>query len=212
MGLTQYEFAKQVLHCAWGSVARYETTHPPSGAVLLRLHNLAMKQADVHRDNHKRLKREQESERREEFRRFKGFSDLAIRFLALYYQELVGAAPMQLLVHRFPDEPEARGYLVTELYGLDAISAAEALMHFLQGLGSANAKMRAVAVKAVEQMGIWHDKLSSIDDAAAVRLVKGDMSIDDRDWPSTPSRREVTPQGGSPSKTHPRQRRTGGKK
>jgi transcriptional regulator with XRE-family HTH domain len=45
MGMTQQQFAVQVLGTAVTTVARYETSHPPSGKMLVTLSDIAMEQS-----------------------------------------------------------------------------------------------------------------------------------------------------------------------
>lgn len=95
LGKTQQTFAVEILKTAITTVARYETSHPPRGEVLLRLSDIAQSH---------------------------GFSDLASEFRFLYLDEVFANLGFNLISEPFAAEP--RGYLVMKLKGQKEIADA----------------------------------------------------------------------------------------
>ena len=89
MGTTQQAFAAEFLKSAVTTVARYETSNPPRGEVLLKLSDIA---------------------------RANGIADIADEFRFLYLDEIIGNLGFEMIVSN-PAESRKRGYLVVKLEG-----------------------------------------------------------------------------------------------
>lgn len=99
LGMTQSEFSRNILSTSKITLARYETSHPPSGDLLLRLAAIAAKH---------------------------GQRELQRTFQILYYEELfkqLGGPRLTVIATTPP-----KGYLMLELIGAEELKAGELLM------------------------------------------------------------------------------------
>lgn len=103
--MTQQEFAGEVMGCAISSLARYETTHPPTGNALLRF---ASKSAQYHLP---------ESER-------------AFRYL--YAKEKLMEIPPDLYFDNLANRSD--GVLITGIIGPEELAAARVFLDALRRL------------------------------------------------------------------------------
>jgi hypothetical protein len=123
MGKTQQTFAVEVLKSAIGTVARYETSDPPQGAVLLRLRDIAREQ---------------------------GLYELANRFDLLFRGEVLqNNLPSQMVMVPATETHPAHGQLDVSLSGEDALSGAQSFLLILAQLTSHDPKIRQNAVAAL---------------------------------------------------------------
>ena len=95
----------EFLKSAVTTVARYETSHPPRGKVLLRLADIANRH---------------------------GLGELAQEFSFLYFDELLANLSLNLIVSN-PADPNRQGYLVLKLEGQEQIDDALDLLHKQSG-------------------------------------------------------------------------------
>ncbi|HTC76231.1 MAG TPA: hypothetical protein VK684_11685 [Edaphobacter sp.] len=125
MGKTQQTFAVEVLKTAIGTVARYETSDPPQGEVLLRLRDIAHEH---------------------------GFHEIGSNFELLYREEIQNRLPYQLVISDATQTREARGHLSIPLYGEHEISGAHSLLLILAQLNWPDPKIKQNAVAAISSL------------------------------------------------------------
>jgi hypothetical protein len=107
IGKTQQQFAVDVLGSAVTTVARYETSNPPSGEVLVRL-------ADIAKENN--------------------LIPLRNEFTVLYLEEVLKNVTFNMFVQQpKADGTPASGYLVLKLEGTEEIKAAAKFVDSLKG-------------------------------------------------------------------------------
>jgi transcriptional regulator with XRE-family HTH domain len=125
MGKTQAQFAVTVLETAVTTIARYETSHPPQGELLLRLADIARQQR---------------------------MYELQDVFRELYVKQVLRDLGFDLLtVPRTESEPE-HGYLFKRLEGQHALSAAQSFILILAQLDSSDSETKANAVSAISSL------------------------------------------------------------
>jgi hypothetical protein len=126
MGKTQQTFAVEVLKTAIGTVARYETSDPPQGELLLRLQEIA--------DEH-------------------GLPRIGFQFELLYRKEMQKKLSAPLVVFDI-DSPtrEKEGHLSLLLRGNNAIRAAYNLILLMGDLDNSDPKYRQNAIAAIDQL------------------------------------------------------------
>jgi hypothetical protein len=137
MGMSQGEFADNVMGLSEISIARYETSHPPRGEQLIRFAEIADQQGRLAKDNH---------------RRQYSFAMIADRFRVLYVAGLVDSAPAQLTMVRASTEEPEHGYLLTKVEGEQGLRSAQNYLSILAALRSSSKAARAIAEKLVDQM------------------------------------------------------------
>jgi transcriptional regulator with XRE-family HTH domain len=121
MGKTQQTFAVEVLGTAIGTIARYETSDPPRGEVLLRLMEIA---------------------------REHDLLELAIRFDLLYRKEMLKSLASELAWIPATETSPAHGHLAISLPSERAVAAAQYFTTLLAQLDSADPKIERNAVSA----------------------------------------------------------------
>jgi transcriptional regulator with XRE-family HTH domain len=152
LGLSQGEFASKVLLLSEISVARYETSHPPRGEQLLRLKEIADRQASwlLQKVEDKRTDASEKDPR--DLEKMLTYVRLAERFASLYIEDLVKLSPREFVtVRASANEPE-HGYLVLRVDGIENVIAAQDFLSVIQGLKSKNKKKKAAALKALDAM------------------------------------------------------------
>lgn len=157
LGLSQAEFGAKILGLSEISVARYETSHPPSGEQLRRLRDVAAAQANLYRQKIDRgesgsKKTETHKERMATYKRFRVFRNIAGIFGALFMEELVAQSPERFIpVYATMDEAE-HGFLITRVDGGEGIMAAECFLLLLEALASSEKDRRRDALRFLSQM------------------------------------------------------------
>jgi transcriptional regulator with XRE-family HTH domain len=104
MDKTQQTFAVEVLDCAIGSVARWETSEPPRGDLLLRLASIAERE---------------------------GLQNLRSDFLLLYARDTKQKIGLDLVLRPPTETDPARGMVMMEFEGVPELRIVE---RFLRGL------------------------------------------------------------------------------
>jgi hypothetical protein len=104
MEMTQAQFAVQVVDTAVTTIARWETTHPPQGDLLLRLGEIARQQ---------------------------GMPPLRDFFRGLYAKEVLGKLGFDLMMIPKTETEAEHGYLMFRLEGIDEIRGAQRLMDII---------------------------------------------------------------------------------
>jgi hypothetical protein len=122
MGKTQQTFAVEVLKTAIGTVARYETSDPPRGEVLLRLRDIAR--------NHE-------------------FHELAIKFELLYLDGVQKNLGSRLILIPATESEPAHGYLNVALPSAAALAGARVFIGLLDQLDDPNEEVRSDAASAL---------------------------------------------------------------
>lgn len=125
MGKTQQTFAVEVLKSAIGTVARYETSDPPQGDLLLRLGEIAGRHKLFH---------------------------LRDVFRKLYFTEVKKNLGFDLMTSAKTETEPARGCLMLHLDGADALSGAQSFLLILAQLASDDPKIRRNAVAALASL------------------------------------------------------------
>jgi transcriptional regulator with XRE-family HTH domain len=125
MGMSQAQFAVMVLESAVTTVARYETSHPPQGDLLIRLAEIA--------EQHELI------QLRDVFRK-------------LYFAETKGKAGFDLMTIPKTEAEAAHGCLMLHLSGEEALSGAQSFLLILAQLSSADPKIRRNAVAALSAL------------------------------------------------------------
>jgi transcriptional regulator with XRE-family HTH domain len=97
LGKTQQSLAVDVLKTAVTTVARYETSHPPSGEALLRLANIAADHGKI---------------------------ELSEEFKFLYLEEVLQTLNFNLIVSKAQPGRDTKGYLILRLSGQQEIDDA----------------------------------------------------------------------------------------
>lgn len=133
MGKTQQTFAVEVLKTAIGTVARYETSDPPRGDVLLRLSDIARKN---------------------------GFHELSSEFELLYLDGVQKKLGSRLIVIPPTESEPARGYLNVALSGIAAITSARAFLGLLDQCNHPNEEFRRMAASALSTLRAAWEKHS----------------------------------------------------
>ncbi len=123
MGKTQQTFAVEVLRTAIGTVARYETSDPPRGEVLLRLSEIA--------GEHK-------------------LPELASKFRLFYIEDVLQALGNQITFVPGSETVPPHGYLTTSLSGDHALRGAKDFLTILAQLR--DPKLRANAISALSSL------------------------------------------------------------
>jgi transcriptional regulator with XRE-family HTH domain len=136
-GQTQQEFAVEVLKTAVTTIARYESTHPPRGEVLLRLADIA-----------------------DQRRRF----DLADVFRHSYLEQALKTINSRLFSVRSMDAHKTRGYLIARLQGQEENRAADNFLLLIAGSRATDPKLKAIAAEAFDQIAEAASKLGDIDE------------------------------------------------
>jgi|HubBroStandDraft_6_1064221.scaffolds.fasta_scaffold701286_2 hypothetical protein len=125
MGKTQQTFAVEVLKTAIGTVARYETSDPPRGDVLLRLGEIAASH---------------------------GFKELRDKFQLLYLEGVQKSLGVQFTWIPPTGSEPARGYLNLPLSGNDALAGAQAFMGILRQLEATDEETSNDAASALRAL------------------------------------------------------------
>ena len=125
MGKTQQTFAVEVLKSAIGTVARYETSDPPQGDLLVRLWEIAEQHKLFHH--------------RDVFRK-------------LYFAEVKRKLGFDLLTIPRTETDPAHGCLMLDLDGEDALRGAQSLLLLNSQLASDDPKIRRNAVDALSSL------------------------------------------------------------
>jgi hypothetical protein len=122
MGKTQQTFAVEVLKTAIGTIARYETSDPPQGEVLLRLRDIAREQ---------------------------GLHELSNRFELFFMEDILGKLTYQLT--RFPatETRPAYGIGILRLEGELALNSMYDYQKILGELNSSDPATRQSAVSTL---------------------------------------------------------------
>jgi transcriptional regulator with XRE-family HTH domain len=145
MGLNQAEFAIKVLGSAVTTMSRYETTHPPSGEVLLRLAEIARAERDRPENVHLKM----------------AFGFLASRFQALFADELFNSVPGEKLITELASKDrEEHGYLFMKIEGGEGMRAASAFLSLIPALKSKDDKTRDEAVRIADRLVAAVDKMN----------------------------------------------------
>jgi transcriptional regulator with XRE-family HTH domain len=127
MGKTQQTFAVEVLKSAIGTVARYETSDPPQGDLLLRLAEIAGHHKLIHL--------------RDVFRR-------------LYFEEVKRKLGFDLMTIAKTETEPAHGCLMLHLDGEEALRLAQIVVILNAQLASDNPKIRQNAISGVSSLQI----------------------------------------------------------
>jgi len=104
MGKTQAQFAVQVMDTAVTTIARWETSHPPQGDLLLRLGDIALQH---------------------------GMSALRDVFRELYAIEVLRKLGFDLMTIPKTDAEAEHGYLMFRLEGIEEIRGAQRLLDII---------------------------------------------------------------------------------
>ena len=129
MGKTQAQFAVQVVETAVTTVARWETSHPPQGDLLLRLGEIAQQQ---------------------------GMFDLRNVFRKLYAKEAVRKLGFDLMRIQETETEPAHGYYFKHISGELALSGIQDFNILLSQLESPNPKVKrnAISLLSVLREGV----------------------------------------------------------
>jgi transcriptional regulator with XRE-family HTH domain len=126
MGMTQQRFAVEALNVAIATVARYETSHPPRGEVLLKLAGIAKQNASGNPINIAQP-----------------LIDLSDTFLGLYIEEVRSNLGFQLLFSPGRGKEGAYGYILDKLTGRDEIAFAQDFLTVKRCLDSTDPDCKA---------------------------------------------------------------------
>jgi hypothetical protein len=192
MGLTQAQFAKDILQCAWGSVARWETTHPPRGDALLRFFDVA--ECEALSWNHKANQKEG-TDHVEAYKKWDRFLNLAHGFLALYYEDLLETVPRNFVTVGVSRWEDSHAYLLAKVWGLEGIVAAESLLSASDALQSKNPVKRDAAKAALKQFARAVAALKQLPDEMPASRKKELTEAVESLWQST----DAVKRGGSSS-------------
>lgn len=122
MGKTQQTFAVDVLNTAIGTIARYETSDPPRGEVLLRLRDIARQQ---------------------------GLNELSTRFELLFMEGILEKLTYRLTTFPATETRPVYGIGVLRLKGELALSSMYDYQKILGQLDSSDSAIRQSAVSAL---------------------------------------------------------------
>jgi transcriptional regulator with XRE-family HTH domain len=125
MKMSQAQFAVMVLETAVTTIARYETSHPPQGDLLLRLAAIAEKQ---------------------------GLNDLRDVFRKLYLEDVKEKIGFDLLTVAKTETEPRHGYLFIRLDGEDAHRLAQSVLLVNAHLHSDDPQMRENALFGVSSL------------------------------------------------------------
>jgi hypothetical protein len=155
LGITQVELARDYLKCAWGTVARYETTHPPKGDALLKFFNVVdLSAAEVEKE----FRAAKEMRVKEELlKKCDHLHQLGDRFLALYFEEQLDTLPKTLFFMSPTRWQEPCAYLIAKLKGGDAYLAALAFLNlkaWAEGTDERKSAAAQAAIRALKQESV----------------------------------------------------------
>jgi hypothetical protein len=125
MEMTQAQFAVMVLESAVTTVARYETSHPPQGDLLLRLSEIALQHKLFH---------------------------LRDVFRKLYFADVKRKLGFDLMTIAKTETEPARGCLMLHLDGEHALAGAQSFLLINSQLASNDPKIRRNAVAALSSL------------------------------------------------------------
>lgn len=134
--MSQGDFAKSVAGMSEISIAKYETSHPPKGAQLLKLEELALELSHKATSKEKRL---------ELYR-------IASRFRMIALEELFASVPIPLREYLDPETGEDVGFLTLRVTGEDEINLAENVVALITLLRSGKRGLAEFARECITRL------------------------------------------------------------
>jgi transcriptional regulator with XRE-family HTH domain len=156
LGMTQQQFAVEVLGTAVTTIARYETTHPPPRDVLERLWKISQSQA---------LEASDPDQRRKLLKVSMRFHELLLDYvrseMISHFDLSLGDAKSKNL-YLFPSDRVGKGlygYIFEPLTSVTAVKAASLFLRILRAASSKNAEIRRTAYKGLKRLASECDAL-----------------------------------------------------